>query len=97
MMTKLPRTRGRIVVVGIYSAPQKVDLFRCFWRELNIVGARVYAAEDFERSIELAASGRLPLERVITNVLPLEDLVTGMRLMERGGDVMKVLVKCSDN
>jgi (R,R)-butanediol dehydrogenase / meso-butanediol dehydrogenase / diacetyl reductase len=97
MMTKLPRTRGRIVVVGIYGAPQKVDLFRCFWRELNIVGARVYEAEDFERSIELAASGSLPLERVITNVLPLEDLVTGMRLMERGGDVMKVLVKCSDN
>ena len=97
MMTKLPRTRGRIVVVGIYSAPQKVDLFRCFWRELNLVGARVYEAEDFERSIELAASGSLPLDRVITNVLPLEELAAGMRLMERGGDVMKVLVKCSDN
>jgi 2-desacetyl-2-hydroxyethyl bacteriochlorophyllide A dehydrogenase len=97
MMTKLPRARGRIVVVGIYSAPAKVDLFRCFWRELTVVGARVYEAEDFERSIELAASGTLPLDRVVTNVLPLEELTTGMRLMERGGDVMKVLVKCSDN
>lgn len=97
MMTKLPRARGRVVVVGIYSAPQKVDLFRCFWRELSVVGARVYEPEDFERSIELAASGSLPLDRVVTNVLPLEELATGMRLMERGGDVMKVLVKCSDN
>jgi (R,R)-butanediol dehydrogenase / meso-butanediol dehydrogenase / diacetyl reductase len=95
MMTKLPRTRGRIVVVGIYSAPQQVDLFRCFWRELTVVGARVYEAEDFERSIELAASGSLPLNRVVTNVLPLEELAAGMRLMERGGGVMKVLVKCS--
>lgn len=97
MMTKLPRARGRVVVVGIYSAPQSVDLFRCFWRELTVVGARVYEAEDFERSIELAASGSLPLDRVVTNVLPLDELATGMRLMERGGDVMKVLVKCSDN
>ena len=97
MMTRLPRARGRIVVVGIYSAPQKVDLFRCFWRELNLVGARVYEAEDFERSIELAASSSLPLDRIVTNVLPLEELVTGMRLMERGGDVMKVLIKCSGN
>jgi len=97
MMSKLPRTRGRIVVVGIHSAPQKVDLFRFFWRELNLAGARVYEAEDFERSIDLAASGSLPLDRVVTNVLPLEELATGMRLMERGGDVMKVLIKCSDN
>ncbi len=97
MMTKLPRTRGRVVVVGIFGAPQKVDLFRCFWRELNLIGARVYEAEDFERSIELAASGTLPLGRVVTNVLPLEELAGGMRLMERGGDVMKVLVKCSGN
>jgi (R,R)-butanediol dehydrogenase / meso-butanediol dehydrogenase / diacetyl reductase len=97
IMTKLPRTRGRIVVVGIYSAPQKVDLFRCFWRELNLIGARVYEAEDFDTSIQLAASGSLPLDRVVTNVLPLEELTAGMRLMERGGDVMKVLMKCSDN
>jgi 2-desacetyl-2-hydroxyethyl bacteriochlorophyllide A dehydrogenase len=97
MMTKLPRTRGRIVIVGIHSAPQKVDLFRCFWRELSLVGARVYEAEDFEKSIGLAASGSLPLDRIVTNVLPLEELATGMRLMERGGDVMKVLVKCSDS
>ena len=29
-MTKLPRTRGRIVVVAIYAEPPKVDLFRFF-------------------------------------------------------------------
>jgi (R,R)-butanediol dehydrogenase / meso-butanediol dehydrogenase / diacetyl reductase len=95
LMTKLPRTRGRIVIVGIYGEPQKVDLFRFFWRELKLIGARVYEPEDFERSIELAASGSLPLGRIITKVLPLEELEAGFRLMESGGDVMKVLVECS--
>ena len=66
MMTKLPRTRGRIVVVAIFGEAPKVDLFRFFWRELKLSGARVYEAEDFELAIELAAAGRLPLEKLIT-------------------------------
>ena len=55
-MTKLPRTRGRIVVVAIYGEAPKVDLFRFFWRELKLSGARVYEPEDFELAIELAAT-----------------------------------------
>jgi (R,R)-butanediol dehydrogenase/meso-butanediol dehydrogenase/diacetyl reductase len=96
MMTKLPRTRGRIVVVAIYGEPPKVDLFRFFWRELRLAGARVYEAEDFEMAIELAASGRLPLDKLITNVVPLDRLEEGMRQMETGGDVMKILVSCGE-
>jgi (R,R)-butanediol dehydrogenase/meso-butanediol dehydrogenase/diacetyl reductase len=96
MMTRLPRTRGRIVVVAIYAEPAKVDLFRFFWRELKLTGARVYEAEDFEMAIQLAASGSLPLEKLITNVVPLDQLEAGMRQMEGGGEVMKILVSCGD-
>ncbi len=96
LMTKLPRTRGRIVIVAIFGEQPKVDLFRFFWRELRLCGARVYEPQDFDRAIALADSGTLPLERLITNVYPLEGLETGLRQMERGGSVMKVLVKCSE-
>lgn len=96
MMTKLPRTRGRIVVVAIFAEQPKVDLFKFFWRELRLLGARVYEPEDFEKAIAIAASGQLPLERLITTVLPLEGLESGLRQMERGGDVMKVLIQCSE-
>ncbi|MGH9723146.1 MAG: zinc-dependent alcohol dehydrogenase [Bryobacteraceae bacterium] len=96
MMTKLPRTRGRIVVVAIFPEPPKVDLFRFFWRELRLCGARVYEPEDFEAAIRLAVSGALPLDRLVTTVLPLEDLESGFRQMERGGKVMKILVRCSE-
>lgn len=96
MMTKLPRTRGRIVVVAIFGEAPKVDLFRFFWRELKLTGARVYEPEDFEAAIELAASGKVPLERLITTVVPLERLGEGFREMERGGEVMKILVNCAE-
>jgi 2-desacetyl-2-hydroxyethyl bacteriochlorophyllide A dehydrogenase len=96
MMTKLPRTRGRIVVVAIYAEPPKVDLFRFFWRELRLAGARVYEAEDFEMAIQLASSGKLPLDQLITNVVPLDRLEDGMRQMETGGEVMKILISCGE-
>jgi (R,R)-butanediol dehydrogenase / meso-butanediol dehydrogenase / diacetyl reductase len=95
MMTKLPRTRGRIVVVALYGEAPKVDLFRFFWRELRLSGARVYEAEDFELAIELAA-GRLPLAKLITDVLPLSRLKEAMHRMEGGGDCMKILMSCTD-
>ena len=97
MMTKLPRTRGRIVVVAIFAAAPKVDLFRFFWRELRLVGARVYEAEDFERAISLAASGTLPLDRLVTKIVSLEGLEPAFREMESGGEVMKILVNVREN
>jgi (R,R)-butanediol dehydrogenase / meso-butanediol dehydrogenase / diacetyl reductase len=93
-MTKLPRTRGRIVVVAIYGDPPKVDLHRSFWRELRLSGARVCEREDFERAISLVAADSLPLDRIISAIYPLEDLEEGMRKLASGGDVMKVLVRC---
>ena len=96
MMTKLPRMRGRIVVVAIFAEPPKIDLFRFFWRELKLCGARVYEPQDFEEAIALAASGTLPLDRIITGVRPLDGLADAMRQLEGGGQVMKILVQCAE-
>jgi len=93
MMTQLVRTRGMIVVVAIFGKPPEVDLFRVFWRELNLRGVRVYESQDFEQAIDLAASGILPLDRLVSEVLPLENLKSGFEEMESGGSVMKILVE----
>ena len=58
-------------------------------------GARVYEAQDFEEAISLTASGVLPLDKLITNVCSLDDLEWGLRQLEKGGEVMKVLIECS--
>jgi (R,R)-butanediol dehydrogenase / meso-butanediol dehydrogenase / diacetyl reductase len=94
LMTKLPRVRGRIVVVAIFSQPVPIDLFKFFWREISMRGARVYEAQDFEEAISLSAAGALPLDQLITNVCPLDQLEWGIRQLEKGGEVMKVLIEC---
>jgi 2-desacetyl-2-hydroxyethyl bacteriochlorophyllide A dehydrogenase len=94
LMTRLPRTRGRICVVAIFAEPPRIDLFRFFWRELRLLGARVYEHHDFDKAIQLAASGRLPLDRLITRVAPIEELQESFHHLERGGGVMKILMRC---
>lgn len=96
VMTKLPGTRGRVVVVAIFGDAPKVDLFRFFWRELRLCGARVYEPQDFEKAIGLAASGALPAKDLITGVVPLEGLTSALRDLERGGEVMKILIRPGD-
>jgi 2-desacetyl-2-hydroxyethyl bacteriochlorophyllide A dehydrogenase len=93
VMTDLLRTRGLAVVVAIFSQPQPVDLFRLFWRELRMIGVRVYESADFQQAIDLAASGNLPLDHLITSVRPLEGLKTGFEEMEQGGKVMKIILE----
>lgn len=93
IMSDLLRTRGLAVIVAIFGKQPQVDLFRFFWRELRLKGVRVYESEDFEAAINLAASGQLPLDELITDVKPLTELEKSFQEMESGGQVMKILLE----
>jgi 2-desacetyl-2-hydroxyethyl bacteriochlorophyllide A dehydrogenase len=92
-MTQLPKVRGRIVMVAIHSEPKAVDLFRFFWREIKLFGARVYEPEDFDEAIALAASGTLPLEKMITQISPLEDAKKVFETIDQNPAGMKYLLE----
>ena len=87
----LAKVRGTIVLVGIHPEPRAVDLQRIFWRELTIVGARVYEKSDFETAVELVSSGVIPTDALITSVVPLAETQAGLSKLE-AGSAMKVLV-----
>lgn len=93
VMTELLRTRGLAVIVAIFAQQPKIDLFRFFWRELRLQGVRVYESEDFTAAIKLAAQGTLPLNDLITDIRPLRALQSGFEDMEKGGQVMKILLE----
>jgi 2-desacetyl-2-hydroxyethyl bacteriochlorophyllide A dehydrogenase len=93
--TALAKVRGTIVIVAIHSAPREVDLQRVFWRELRILGARVYRREDFERAVGLLEDGAIPTEAIISRIVDLTDAHEAFTDLE-GGRAMKVLVKVGD-
>jgi (R,R)-butanediol dehydrogenase / meso-butanediol dehydrogenase / diacetyl reductase len=91
--TDVLATRGRLVMVAIHPTPREVDLFRLFWRELTVIGARVYERRDVEHAVDLLARGDIPAEDLITRVVPIEQVNEAFDALERGEEV-KVLIDC---
>lgn len=89
--------RGRLCLVAIHPRPREVNLHRFFWRELTLVGARLYDRGDFERAVALVADGTIPAERLISKVVALTQAPAAFEALEGGGDVMKILVDCTDD
>ena len=91
--TDLAKVRGRLVVVAIHPQPRPINLQRLFWRELTIIGARVYQRADFETAVELLAEGIIPADELITRIEPLTATAAAFTALENG-EAMKVLIDC---
>jgi 2-desacetyl-2-hydroxyethyl bacteriochlorophyllide A dehydrogenase len=91
--TQVLAVRGRLVMVAIHPKPREVDLFRLFWRELSIIGARVYERRDVETAVDLVARGEVEVAKLISRVVPIDRVNEAFDALERGGEV-KVLVDC---
>jgi len=91
-VTDVVRVWGTVSIVAIHAEPMRVNLYQMFARELTMHGSRLYAREDWEEAIRLAASGAVPVGPLVSRRVPLEALQEGMELALGGGAVMKVLV-----
>jgi 2-desacetyl-2-hydroxyethyl bacteriochlorophyllide A dehydrogenase len=92
IMADAVRVWGTISVVAIHSEPMPVNLYAMFARELSMHGSRLYAREDWEEAIRLAANGHVALGALVSRTIPLGELQAGMEQALKGGAVMKVLV-----
>lgn len=90
VLTQVVRVKGTIEIVGSYKRPVEFPLLDVEFKELNIVGTRVYKKEDFERAVELLNSD-FPFETLITHVYPVAQAKQGFELLATGGDAIKVM------
>lgn len=95
MMTEVAGIRGRIVMVAIHGEPKPIQLFKFFWKELELIGARVYEKEDYEESIRLITENKLPFEKIITAVEPLNKIQGLFEMIDSNPEGMKYLVDCN--
>ena len=93
-MTELPNVRGRIVMVAIHPQPKPVNLFKFFWSEIRMIGARLYEPEDFEEAIAMVAAGQLPVNALITDVQPIEQTQEVFQAIDANPQGMKYLIQC---
>lgn len=93
LMTDVAASRGRICMVAIHTTRPQVDLFRFFWRELELIGARVYEPEDFDQAIDLIATGVIDAGQMITDVRGLDQVGAAFGDLDGNAQAMKSLIR----
>lgn len=96
-MTVVAATRARVVMVAIHAKKPQIDLFQFFWRELKLIGARVYEPEDYEKAIAIVASGGVDADTIITDVSPLGDIQKAFEALDSSPTAMKSLIKVGED
>ncbi len=92
-MTDCAATKARIVMVAIHAQKPAVDMFQFFWRELQLIGVRVYEPEDYEKAITMITSGGVDADTVITDVAPLADIQKAFDTLDASPTALKSLIK----
>ena len=88
----LVRPGGQIVLFGTITANRgALPFYSLYLKELTITNPRAAKPEDFPAAIELAASGRVILEPLITHTFSLEDAQRAIEAT-RDGATLKVIL-----
>lgn len=96
LATRACRIRGSVVNVGFFGEPPQYDAMKVIFRELSIIGSRVYSYDHFKATLplldELAKSGRFPLEKLIGGTIGLEGTEEAIQTMLRGENLGKIII-----
>lgn len=87
------RVQGTGVVVGSYKKPAEVDLLKIEFKELTLIGTRVYERRDFEVAIRILQSGRIDFDRLLTVAIPEDAQAQFQNLLKGSTDAIKILFK----
>ena len=86
------KVQGTAVVVGSYKKPPEVDLLKVEFKELSMIGIRVYERRDFEIATEMMQSGAIDFELMLSESSP-EAAPEVFQGLLKGGNTIKMLFK----
>jgi threonine dehydrogenase-like Zn-dependent dehydrogenase len=87
----LVRPRGMVVLFGMnHQAIASFPQYLITRKEIAVSGSYI-AHDTFPLTVQIIESGRLPLDRLITHRIALQDLQNGLEMLRRG-EAMKVII-----
>jgi len=89
-MCDLVRPRGRIIMVSVHKEPHPVDLRAITFKEISLLGTRVYTRGDFRRAIDMLPD--LPYRGIISHRFELQRGAEGFEVMGQAADACKVII-----
>jgi len=86
------RVQGTAVIVGSYKKPAEVDLLKVEFKELTMIGIRVYEPRDFGISLKILESKFIDFDLLLT-VLEPEQAPKAFQDILKGNESIKTLFK----
>ena len=87
------RPLGRLLLVGLSLAPLDLAAPAIVIKELEIQGVIAYRRAQFQAAIDTLAAGAIPVDELITEVVPLADAeVAFQSLTAPGSEKVKILL-----
>lgn len=89
---------GTVANIAIWEGPIEIDPNDMVLNELKIIGTIAYTPEDFADTISMMKDGRIQAEGIITERVPLSDVVEGAfgELVDHKDRHVKILVQASE-
>jgi 2-desacetyl-2-hydroxyethyl bacteriochlorophyllide A dehydrogenase len=90
----MARSGGRLLLFGIITAKEgALPFYDLYFKELALIGARVAKSEDYPAAIALVKSGKVRLEPLVSNVMPLAELKAAIGMLgSDSGPRMKIIL-----
>ncbi|MBU7004532.1 MAG: zinc-binding dehydrogenase, partial [Theionarchaea archaeon] len=88
------RKGAKVIVVGVFGQdpPTKVGLIQD--KEIDMRGSLMYVQEDYPRTLELMASGKIKTKPLISAKFPLDRVAEAFQLIRtKRDDTLKVLLE----
>jgi L-iditol 2-dehydrogenase len=87
--------RGRVVLIALFEEPITIkDTFAVVGGERELVGSQTYTGEDFQKALDLIASGQVDVKPMITHQLPIDQIQSAFEMVDkRLEDCIKVVLQ----
>ena len=89
----LVRPLGSVMLVGIAMAPLDLHAAPLVLKEVALRGVLTYRRAEFQEAIDLLASGRIPVDQIISQIAPLDDAEGAFQALTAPGNTqLKILL-----
>ena len=96
ILPDLCKIRGRLMSLGLSGACYEFPMGKVSFKEQEVIGSRLYSQEHFIAGVELLSRiyRKYPVECLISEEIPLDQIVCGIERMINGKALGKILVAC---
>ena len=97
-MPDLCRCGGKLLSLGLSGDAYQFIIGKVSFKEITLVGNRLYTQEDFEEGVRFVEDNwkKLGLDRMVTDRLPLAKAEEAVAMMLNGTNICKIVLNCEE-